>query len=247
MRSPWYGWRPPSALLPRSALCTLRAAALAFLAGCSGTATIEGLDPFGVVWSASWFRFDDGGFAYDQLQLTNEPDSCERVTAFYAARASAVRATAALPEEGWCASARAPYQAWAAAGDAVLHDGAHFIDLSLFHGSETAPIEATFGVDDSTHLLSGLVTYVQSNPYRTFLEDWDEEGTPGSCGIDEASLTGLAVVASLSQGTLDLRNVEDEAFAAGRLHGDLEDIASDATATIDATFRASWCEVDVSF
>lgn len=207
---------------------------------------MDGLEPFGTVWSAMWLHYDDGTFDFDQLQLTNLADGCERVTTYFAALDGARRATADLSEAGWCAAAREPYQAWATAGDALLHEGVHYVDLTLFHGEETAPIEATFGVQDSAHLLSGRVTYVESSPYRTYLDDWDVTGSPDDlCGIDEASLTGEAVVATLADGALDLSNVEAGAFAAGRLDAELVDIASGAPATLASTFRATWCEVDL--
>ncbi|MDP2315740.1 MAG: hypothetical protein Q8P41_22775 [Pseudomonadota bacterium] len=222
--------------------------ALPLLVGCGGTMTIEGLDAFGTMWSAMWIHYDSGSFEYDALELTNLSDGCEKLTAYYDAAEAAIEATDGLPSEGWCIAAHGPYEAWAKAGDALVHDGAHYVDLSLFHGAETAPVEATFGVDNSAHLLSGVVTYMESSPYETFLADWDTSASyEESCGIDEASLEGRADVVNLSAGSLELANVEDEAFAAGRLDGELSGSNRELVGTIEATFRATWCEVDVSF
>lgn len=214
------------------------------LVGCAGSVSLEEVDTFGGAASAVWVHWDES--EYDSILLTNVGGACGKWQAYAQAQADYADATEDIDEDDWCEEAEAPSKDLARATNALFHEGVHALTLTVFGGGTTEPDEDTYEVLDLTALLYGQMTYYESSPAEAVLRDWDpSDDLEDGCGVDDDDLELDSTTWALSDGDLEIDSVNDEKGLSGTLDGELTDDDGDNAGDIDATFSATWCEVDL--
>lgn len=217
-------------------------ALLPLLAGCAGSVALKEAEPFGLVASALWLRYEDS--EAEGLVLSNVPGACGKYQRF--ADASEAWQDAAedvgFDFDDYCTDMKEPTLELAAAGQALFPPGANYLTLSVFDDGETTPERGTYKVGKG---LSGNVAYYEDTRYGRILENWDEDADfEDGCGLDDDDFEDDVEYLSLDDGELEITGFADERSAAGRLEGDLQDESGDDEGEIAASFTAVYCEID---
>ncbi len=222
-----------------------RSISLLALVGCAGSVSVEDLDPFGGAASAVWFHSSESG--QDFLMLSNVGGVCAKTQAYLEIYEEAWNdiADLDLTDSDYCEQAKEPIFAYARAGDALYHEGAHYLSLGVFDADGSVPEEDTYEVGDPERALGGSVTYFGESPYANILDKWDvKEDLEDGCGLSASDYDSDNESWTLADGDLEFTRVADERSAAGRLDGELIGDDGGDEGDITASFTASWCELD---
>lgn len=220
-----------------------RSIPLLALVGCAGSVFVEDLDPFGGAASAIWLHDDDSHL----LMLSNVGGLCAKWQNYLEVVEDAWDDVADLDvsDDDYCQEAREPMFAYARAGDALYHEGAHYLTLQVRDDDGTEPSEDTYEVGGDKKALGGSVTYFGESAYSAILSDWDvKDDFEGNCGLSLRDFESESDTWSLDEGELEITRVADERGVSGRLEGELVDRDGDDEGEIAARFSASYCEID---
>lgn len=221
----------------------LALAALAPLAGCAGSIQTDEVDGFGTVASAVWLFNDDSNT--HQIVLTNVVGACGKFQAYYEAYDEFEDAAADLgldDLDDYCEEMEEPSKNLATSADALYHEGAHYLTLTLSDGGDTEPDDEEYEVGDDPGVY-GALTYIENSPYAAVLQDYDPDAEDWLCGVDEDDVEQDQDSWALDDGALEVTAVNDEANVSGRFEGELADDGGDDAGNITFSFTATYCEV----
>lgn len=214
------------------------------LTGCAGSVALEEVDGFGPVASAVWVYYDD--WDAHGILLTNVTDACGKMQAQYEAVEEETDVMLDhLGEGDYCEETAEAQIAAARAGDALYHEGAHWLSIELSEDGDSEPDEEEYEVGGDPRV-SGLLMYVENSPYAAKVDQFDPESDDAfHCGVDPDDKETDTDSWRLSDGDLEITNVNDEKTVSGRFEGELEESGDggDSAGDIAFDFTATYCEI----
>lgn len=200
----------------------------------SDEVVIEGLEAFGPVGSAYWYR--RASDARDWAVLTTVPDACRKFRLLLEAEDAIAAAEEEASPDTWCREMREEVVAWAEAYSALNPAGSRRLKL-VADGSDDFTWQVGTYITDAT--LASELRWIDEDVYEDFAARWDDDGTQeDNCGVTTDEDWGLG---ALPDGTLEILEVVDEDYVWGEMDAAIE--TNEGTGTLTAAFTAEWCEV----
>lgn len=208
-----------------------------------GEVSISGLDSFGTVGSAIWYRTSVDGTVDDHIRISTVSGACEAEADYLAAQSALNTAWETISDADWCTDGRAAVLAFEEASAKLSPLGSRTLTLSVanFNTGDYLLHEGSFSTDDLSSFVNGYISYDNSDALAAYESQWDESASrDDDCGV---TYDRSDDVSGTFNGTLDLNQVKTLDRASGELNGSV-DAGSDGTGSIAATFDAVWCEVE---
>lgn len=193
---------------------------LLFSLGCSQSFTSEAVDGFGIARSA--VHLPDA----ELVMITNVADLCEKEAVWY----ETIYAASGADN---CADAEPFYRDYLEASDALMHEGATYVQLfpldgGFEAGSVSVPRDAMVYVDQYT-----------TSPFADALANYDNDPESTDCGMDIVAMQTISEDVerwSAEDGTIAIDSVDADSVV-GHAEGYLRDDDNDHD---DGDFRAEF-------
>jgi hypothetical protein len=209
------------------------------LAGCPATVSLSEVDGFSGVASAVWLQASYRGGSQEVVILSETPSLCAKLQDDLPAYEDLLYDYAhhedpcvAAPDfYGDVADLTAPYQ----------REGRSVLTLAVWgaDGPGTALAEGEWA-HDNDHVLELWLSHVRENPAAVAERQWSD----GACATDAEMVEEAVDRWYLSAGSLTL-GLATESRLRGSLEGELADELGQAAGTLDLTFGARACPVDL--
>ena len=206
-------------------------AGLCLCVGCApGKVTLEGLEDFGRLGTALWLRLDGGeGDHVEVLLLSTASKQCagveEDLTAYDELRNGAW-------EEDY-------YQQQAERLEPYMGDGERLIYLTVYEADDDGHIlPGDYAITDEEGSFGLVLHHYLENPFVA---------AAAAAAADEDLYAAMDAASDdwyLASGQLDLEERDTDTFDA-TVSGTLEDYDGQTAGTLEASFRAPYCEVPV--
>ncbi len=210
------------------------------LTGCPASVTAEGIDEgFGMAFGAAWIHTDAGEEESDSIVIANYGDICPKYEAYYQAYSEFEDSALDVLSKDYCENIEEPFLAWIDAAAAIGFDGAKIVSISFLGDLN----DKEYDFDDDAY---GSVSEVSDAPWEDFANDFDTDGdiTDG-CGIGTMD-TDYGDVWSLTDGSVEITALADEASASGTVDARMQDTGKgDDKSGFTASFGAGWCEINL--
>lgn len=227
--------------------------AVAMLTACNGRVKMDGIEGFGLVWSAVWMV--DADDEDDQsLWLSNVTGLCRK------AQKAAVETEEFFDDydeldhdedDEDCEFYETAYSRLAQIYKPLYPKNAHYLSMGVRGDRQGATEfdEGTWEVGDQEHLLHGNVSYFNAGGYFQLIadeidceddDDWREAYDDANDDFEDDNDLWY-----FDEGTeLDITSARSGKTLKGAFGGDLLDMDGDEDGNVQGKFNASWCEIE---